>query len=223
MLNSTTKLLGVSLVCFASACSVAPQADDGLPLTTSDPSAHPEYYDTQIVSIDSHGEKTILWQHTTPEQYAREVAAHTKHANSGPATAVGSTVGEVTGASSSPIVSRDTGCAGSSVWIYNYDRKNGFACDAPTYYGESRICFHNDNYNIEDQESLQAYPVYGGTWKGNVAMFWPGDQNGSFGRLQFVIVGGSPTYTYIPAQSFTAYGNCTTGTAGSLAEEVSLK
>jgi len=171
----------ISAFCFVSlttiACSSAPVATPSLPNETSDPSAAPDYYDTVIVSSTGR----VRYQHTTPKQYAFELAIH-----AGRPIPPDDQPTAPTDQRSSPI-SQDTGCAGSSLWVYDFSDTH--SCTTTLDGTHHRIGFQYDGSGLPETATLSSYnrvyvcglnPCHWETWSAATWMYDPGTNSGSF-------------------------------------------
>jgi hypothetical protein len=200
-----TKLLSATLIVFAASCSPPSEPNlaesDSWPLTTTDPQSHPGFYDTAVVSIDENQKSTVVWQHTSAEQYASEVAAHEGHPWP-------DRRGGAIGTSSSAVISSVSCSDATANWLYNTP-----GCPAPDG-SHVRLCLKNSGaaatYDLRQNFFYLCTPQYcfgPNVWAGNIASFWPGTQSGSFGGYYNIL--GYPPYQYIPGQMFNAGAPCT--------------
>jgi hypothetical protein len=185
----------VSLVAVV-ACSSSSTPPE-LPLRTSDQavmeSSH-GYYDTVMMGApDANGSRSVVWQHTTPEQYAYEVAVHTgkippDHLLHGPGGTTIETMVEDTGSCDSYY---------NDVWFYNYLDISGGAC-VGLGGGNVRACVHNtdstnwlqiflgSSYGTPSVGQYQIcnpnppYQCWNNDWAYHVRMFWPGNEDGEW-------------------------------------------
>jgi hypothetical protein len=207
-----TTFLSAPLIVFAVSCSPPSEANltesETWPLTTTDPQSHPGFYDTALVSIDENQKSTVVWQHTSAEQYASEVAAHEGHPRPEQRRVQQPGRGGAIGSSSSAVISSVSCSDYTANWLYN-------TTGCPTPDGSHvRLCLKNSGaaatYDLRQNSFYlcSAQLCFGpNPWAGNIASFWPGTQSGSFGGYYNIL--GYPPYQYIPGQMFNAGDPCT--------------